>query len=160
MKQINTYIIEKLKLNKDSKSEDFKYILFHKDDPYKQWVAGVHKSLPDIGYYLKCHRLPGCHNIWECPTYLVKEFIKKWKESPGNKRYQNVVKYDIWIQRLGVVYGGKPRLSQKIDNGKLDHEIKQLCDDMFEHLHKETGLPIGYIDVVLWKSLQNHLIEV
>ena len=73
---------------------------------------------------------------------------------------ENVVKYDIWIQRLGVVYGGNAALYQKIDNGKLDTDIKKCCDDMFEHLHKETGLPIGYIDVVLWKALQNHLIEV
>ena len=73
---------------------------------------------------------------------------------------ENVVKYDIWIQRLGVVYGGNTALYQKIDNGKLDTDIKKCCDDMFEHLHKETGLPIGYIDVVLWKALQNHLIEV
>ena len=72
---------------------------------------------------------------------------------------ENVVKYDIWIQRLGVLYGGNPGLYEKIDNGKLDAGIKKCCDDMFEHLHKETGLPIGYIDVVLWKSLQNHLIE-
>ena len=72
---------------------------------------------------------------------------------------ENVVKYDIWIQRLGVLYGGNPGLYEKIDNGKLDTDIKKCCDDMFEHLHKETGLPIGYIDVVLWKSLQNHLIE-
>jgi len=73
---------------------------------------------------------------------------------------ENVVKYDIWIQRLGVLYGGKLELSQKIDNGKLDKDIKKYCDDMFEHLHVETGLPVGYIDVVLWKALQNHLIEV
>ena len=73
---------------------------------------------------------------------------------------ENVVKYDIWIQRLGVVYGGNTALYKKIDNGKLDVDIKKCCDDMFEHLHKETGLPIGYIDVVLWKALQNHLIEV
>ena len=73
---------------------------------------------------------------------------------------ENVVKYDIWIQRLGVVYVGNTALYQKIDNGKLDADIKKCCDDMFEHLHKETGLPIGYIDVVLWKALQNHLIEV
>lgn len=73
---------------------------------------------------------------------------------------ENVVKYDIWIQRLGVIYGGKPGLYKKIDNGKLDSDVKKCCDDMFEHLHNETGLPIGYIDVVLWKALQNHLIEV
>ncbi len=73
---------------------------------------------------------------------------------------ENVVKYDIWIQRLGVLYGGNQALSRKIDNGKLDVDIKKCCDDMFEHLHIETGLPVGYIDVVLWKALQNHLIEV
>ncbi len=73
---------------------------------------------------------------------------------------ENVVKYDIWIQRLGVLYGGNSVLYKKIDNGKLDENIKKSCDEMFEHLHKETNLPIGYIDVVLWKSLQNKLIEV
>ena len=72
---------------------------------------------------------------------------------------ENVVKYDIWIQRLGVIYSGNSALYEKIDNGNLNTEIKQACDDMFEHLHNETGLPIGYIDVVLWKSCQNHLIE-
>lgn len=72
---------------------------------------------------------------------------------------ENVVKYDIWIQRLGVVYGGNRALYEKIDNGKLDLNIKNLCDEMFEHLKQETGLPIGYIDVVLWKGAQNGLIK-
>lgn len=71
---------------------------------------------------------------------------------------ENVVKYDIWIQRLGVVYGGNNRLAQKIDNGNLDKDVKKCCDDMFRHLEQETNLPRGYIDVVLWKSLQNKLI--
>lgn len=72
---------------------------------------------------------------------------------------ENIVKYDIWIQRLGVLYSKNPALSQKIDNGNLDKEIKKYCDEMFEHLHQETNLPIGYLDVVLWKACQNHLIE-
>ena len=72
---------------------------------------------------------------------------------------ENVVKYDIWIQRLGVLYGGNRALYEKIDNGKLDADIKKCCDDMFQHLHNETDLPIGYIDVVLWKALQNGLIK-
>jgi hypothetical protein len=72
---------------------------------------------------------------------------------------ENVVKYDVWIQRLGVLYSGNRALYQKIDNGNLDYDIKKCCDEMFEHLHKETGLPIGYIDVVLWKASQVHLIE-
>ena len=73
---------------------------------------------------------------------------------------ENVVKYDIWIQRLGVLYGGNSGLYEKIDNGKLNPDIKKCCDEMFQHLHEQTNLPIGYIDVVLWKALQNHLIEV
>ena len=72
---------------------------------------------------------------------------------------ENVVKYDIWIQRLGVLYAGKQALYQNIDNGNLNMEIKKACDEMFEHLKQETNLPIGYIDVVLWKACQNHLIE-
>ena len=71
---------------------------------------------------------------------------------------EDIVKYDIWIQRLGVKFSGK-NLHDKIDNGKLDLDIKKVCDDMFAYLVIETGLPRGYIDVVLWKSCQNHLID-
>ncbi len=73
---------------------------------------------------------------------------------------ENLVKYDIWIQRLGVLYSGNPDLYKKIDNAKLNPEIKQVCDDMFDHLIQETGLPRGYIDVVLFKACQNNLIDV
>ena len=44
----------------------------------------------------------------------------------------NVVKYDVWIQRLMLVFG----------------------DKMFAQLEKSTGLNKGYIDVVLWKACQ------
>ena len=44
------------------------------------------------------------------------------------------------------------------DNKKLNPQIKKYCDDMFAYLVRETNLPIGYIDVVLWKSCQNKLI--
>ncbi len=71
----------------------------------------------------------------------------------------DVVKYDIWIQRLGVLYSGDKNLSSLINNGKLNPKIKSVCDNMFNYLVKETGLPRGYIDVVLWKSAQNHLIK-
>ena len=64
------------------------------------------------------------------------------------------------LARNGVLYGGNNELQKKIDNGKLDGDIKKCCDEMFAHLARETGFPIGYIDVVLWKALQNHLIEV
>ena len=65
----------------------------------------------------------------------------------------NVVKYDLWIRRLGALYGG----IQCTD--ELTDELKAACDDMFSHLASETGLPRGYIDVVLWKSLQIGLIK-
>ena len=70
---------------------------------------------------------------------------------------EDVVKYDIWIQRLGCVFVNK---NLPIDNGDLSPEIKSACDDMFAHLCAETGLPRGYIDVVLWKSCQVKLISV
>ncbi len=72
---------------------------------------------------------------------------------------EDVVKYDIWIQRLGVIYAHNPALAEKIDNGNLCNEIKCACDDMFTDLCRQTGLPRGYIDVVLWKSSQTGLIK-
>ena len=47
-----------------------------------------------------------------------------------------------------------------MNNTKLLPEIKDACDAMFAHLKRETGLPRGYIDVVLWKGLQQKLISV
>lgn len=75
---------------------------------------------------------------------------------------ENIVKYDIWIQRLGVAYANQTQetdLSAMVDNGNLAPEIKVACDEMFAYLETQTGLPRGYIDVVLWKSCQNHLIQ-
>ena len=69
---------------------------------------------------------------------------------------EDVVKYDIWIQRLGCVFVGK---KLPIDNAKLSPDVKCACDDMFAHLVEQTGLPRGYIDVVLWKSCQVKLIS-
>ena len=69
---------------------------------------------------------------------------------------EDVVKYDIWIQRLGCAFANK---KLPIDNGNLLPEIKAACDDMFVHLVTQTGLPRGYIDVVLWKSCQQKLIS-
>ena len=71
---------------------------------------------------------------------------------------EDVVKYDIWIQRLGVLYAGNPALTAKIDNKKLCPEIRCACDAMFDDLCAQTKLPRGYIDVVLWKSSQTGLI--
>jgi len=65
----------------------------------------------------------------------------------------DVVKYDVWIRRLGALYAGIRRMDE------LTPEIKRACDNMFSHLVRETNLPRGYIDVVLWKSLQIGLIK-
>lgn len=69
---------------------------------------------------------------------------------------EDVVKYDVWIQRLGCVFADK---NLQVDNKKLSPEIKKACDDMFCCLMQETGLPRGYIDVVLWRGLQQGLIK-
>lgn len=71
----------------------------------------------------------------------------------------DIVKYDIWIQRLGVLYAGKQSFFAHIDNSKLNPQIKKYCDDMFDCLVAQTNLPRGYIDVVLFRAAQNHLIE-
>lgn len=68
----------------------------------------------------------------------------------------DVVKYDVWIRRLGALYAGICGIDE---HGKLTDTVKNACDDMFTHLVNETGLPRGYIDVVLWKALQIGLIK-
>lgn len=65
----------------------------------------------------------------------------------------NIVKYDVWIRRLGAQYAGIRCIDE------LTPEIKNACDDMFSHMVHETNLPRGYIDVVLWKALQIGLIK-
>ena len=62
----------------------------------------------------------------------------------------NNVKYDVWIQRLGIALGK----SDLQDGFPLNEEVKKLCDKMFAKIEKETGLNKGYIDVVLWKVCQ------
>ena len=71
---------------------------------------------------------------------------------------EDVVKYDIWIQRLGALYSGNAALRDKIDNKKLDPDVRAACDAMFCTLCNATGLPRGYVDVVLWKAAQTGLI--
>ena len=65
----------------------------------------------------------------------------------------DTVKYDVWIRRLGALYAGISRTDE------LTPDIKCACDNMFAHLVRETELPRGYIDVVLWKACQIGLIK-
>lgn len=64
----------------------------------------------------------------------------------------NCVKYDVWIQKLAVVLYGKINDIKRLNTGKLTPKIKAYCDKMFSEIEKQTNEPIGYIDVVLWKS--------
>ena len=108
-----------------------------------------------------CDGFYACKNLDEKLSYLQK--LPHIGKITANHLARNlgvdIVKYDVWIQRLGVLYGGNSAFSDKIDNGKLSASIKKLCDDMFAHLVLETGLPRGYIDVVLWKAAQTGLIK-
>lgn len=151
-KKIHRIIVEKIKQN-----------------PSKEELLSIFNNQNKINAIIKVwnNRKDYCDGFYKCKTSEDK--LKYLESLPhigkitanhlARNLGENVVKYDIWIQRLGVLYGGNREFEQKIDNKKLDKDIKKLCDEMFEHLHKETGLPIGYIDVVLWKASQVHLIE-
>jgi len=140
-----------------------------KQNPTQEELLSIFNNKNKINAIMKVwqNRTDYCGGFYKCKTtddrlkYLqtLPHIGKITANHLARNLGENVVKYDIWIQRLGVLYGGNSGLEQKIDNGNLDKDIKKYCDDMFEHLHKETGLPIGYIDVVLWKASQNHLIE-
>jgi hypothetical protein len=65
------------------------------------------------------------------------------------------VKYDVWIQRLGIALGK----SDLQEGFPLNEEVKELCDRMFAQIEKETGLNKGYIDVVLWKACQTEILN-
>ena len=66
----------------------------------------------------------------------------------------NFVKYDIWIQRLGVALYGNIEYAEKVSNSKLNPKIKEMCDKMFSDLEIQINEKTGYIDVVLWKACQ------
>jgi hypothetical protein len=68
----------------------------------------------------------------------------------------NNVKYDVWIQRLGIALGK----SDLQEGFPLNEEVKKLCDKMFAKIEKETGLNKGYIDVVLWKVCQVGILHI
>lgn len=70
---------------------------------------------------------------------------------------ENMVKYDIWIQRLGVCVSGNSEMVGLIGN-PLNKQVKECCDNMFNQLEYFSCYPKGYIDVILWKSCQIGLI--
>ncbi len=68
----------------------------------------------------------------------------------------NMVKYDVWIKRLGAALYGN---GKDFDENILSDDVKIACDTMFDEISKTTGLKKGYIDVVLWKSCQIGLLK-
>ena len=70
------------------------------------------------------------------------------------------VKYDIWIQRLGVALYGDESLVNLVNNTKLLPEIKEACDIMFDKLCNLTQEKKGFIDGVLWRSCQKGLLVI
>ena len=102
-----------------------------------------------------------CNGFYNCATdsekliYLSKlpHIGKITANHLGRNLGIDVVKYDVWIRRLGALYAGISRTDD------LTPEIKTACDDMFAHLVHETNLPRGYIEVVLWKACQLKLIS-
>lgn len=107
------------------------------------------------------NRAEFCDGFYKCATddarvaYLAK--LPHIGKITANHLARNlgidVVKYDVWIRRIGAQYAGIHCTDE------LTPEIKDACDAMFAHLVRETNLPRGYIDVVLWKALQIGLIK-
>jgi len=67
----------------------------------------------------------------------------------------NIVKYDVWIQRLAIALSK----SDLQEGFPLSEDVKALCDKMFAQIAKATGLNVGYIDVVLWKACQTGILS-
>ncbi len=149
-KRIHKIIMSKMPAN----TEDLLKIFNNKNKINAIVKIWDNRNIYCDGFY-KCSSLEDKLNYLQKLPHIGKITANHLARNLG----ENVVKYDIWIQRLGVIYGGNSALYQKIDNGNLDESVKKCCDKMFEYLEQETGLPRGYIDVVLWKSCQNHLIE-
>ncbi|MGN0929525.1 MAG: hypothetical protein ACI4N3_02700 [Alphaproteobacteria bacterium] len=68
----------------------------------------------------------------------------------------NDVKYDVWIQRLGIALYGDDDMEVSFP---LTTRVKKVCDKVFSFIEAETDLPRGYIDVVLWKACQIGVFE-
>lgn len=70
----------------------------------------------------------------------------------------NMVKYDVWIQRLGTYLLGSEKDLDLIGfplNSKIENYAKKVFDDVSD----KTNNPIGYIDVILWKACQLNILE-
>lgn len=125
------------------------YQMFHNENKIKA-ICKIWENRQDLcdGFYI-------CDSNDKKLNYLAR--LPHIGKITANHLARNLgvdtVKYDVWIRRLGALYGG----IQGTD--ELTPDIKRACDDMFAHLVRDTKLPRGYIDVVLWKSCQIGLIK-
>lgn len=140
------------KLHNDAHLEDLIENFENGNKMYAIWRIWKNRNEYCDNYY-KCETLPEKLRFLGKLPHIGKITSRHLARNLG----EDTPKYDIWVQRLGIVYSGNKKL--KADNAKLTPEIQQVCDDMFDHLIKATGLPRGYIDAVLFKAASNGLIE-
>jgi hypothetical protein len=152
-KKVHTQIMDYLVQNQNPKFDDL-FAIFHNRNKINAIIKIWENRQKYRGFYYNLNSLDEKLIFLSTLPHIGKITANHLARNLG----EDIVKYDIWIQRLGVAFSGMD-LQNKIDNGKLDPDIKNACDDMFAQLVIETGLPRGYIDVVLWKSCQNGLIK-
>ncbi len=152
-KKVHSQIIDFLSQNPNPKFDDL-FAIFHNKNKINAIIKIWENRQKYRDFYYNLNSLEKKLSYLSSLPHIGKITANHLARNLG----EDIVKYDIWIQRLGVAFSGID-LQNKIDNGKLDPDIKKACDDMFEFLVIETGLPRGYIDVVLWKSCQNGLIR-
>lgn len=141
------------KLPKNPHLEDLLKIFENANKMYAIWKIWNNRDKYCADYY-ECKTLEDKLNFLGKLPYIGKITNRHLARNLG----EDTPKYDIWVQRLGIIYSGNEKL--QVNNAKLTPEMQQVCDDMFNHLIKETGLPRGYIDAVLFKAASNGLIEV
>ncbi|MBQ6110410.1 MAG: hypothetical protein IJL05_03445 [Alphaproteobacteria bacterium] len=141
------------KLPENPHLEDLLDIFENANKMYAIWKIWNNRNEYCADYY-ECKTLEDKLNFLETLPYIGKITNRHLARNLG----EDTPKYDIWVQRLGIIYSGNNKLEE--NNAKLTPEIQRVCDDMFNHLIKETGFPRGYIDAVLFKAASNGLIEV
>lgn len=149
-KKIHAIIMEKIK-SVGANFDDL-IVLFNNKNKINA-ICKIWENRADLcdGYY-RCNDLNSRLNYLSKLPHIGKITANHLARNLG----EDIVKYDVWIQRLGCVFANK---KLEINNTKLNPEIQAACDAMFEHLVHETGMPRGYIDVVLWKALQQGLVK-
>ena len=80
MKLLNLYILEKLRINKDTVVEDNKYILFFRTGRSDANHVVLNSLRAIVNYMDTNSRKLGTHYVFVSPEDLVDEFIKRWDD--------------------------------------------------------------------------------